>query len=540
MARFLMRFEHKSFRAQNWIFVLGLLLSTSAQAVVGPEYEELMTVLTQLGQGSEQEQAQTVEHAKVILENSEKMSKINLNEKRSDGWFPLGLAAAKGNADIVALLMNKGAKLDVSLKYEGRQATPFILAAQNNRKDVMARILNSPQFDSAMLAQESRNASLFKQPNLKNQLTRVHQFFPWGDALDTTHEVEGHSRWDHQASAYRTMDSSCKICLETPGTVGESVLIDGNMHTGNSATTPCCGQDFCEKCLKEGSARDQRCPFCRTALPSGSYHIILNAIEEFHWLDSSAGGISRVPLPGEVVAETPSSGGVVEGRIENIGGIAGLNAVALPGGTFDMGTPAGEAGRYNWEEYPHRVTVGSFKSMDTHITRRQWMAVMGRKPALQGCYKIKNWDESEMDLPANGITAYEADAFVEKLKSKLNGNRLIPRLISSAEAEYLARLGADKQIHAGPYPFPERELGNYAVYDGSQVQKVRSKRPIAGIYDARGNVYTWTSDLYDRGPRRVLRGGSFAYKARFLRSGSRDHVVPSNCYAHVGVRLIFH
>ncbi len=218
----------------------------------------------------------------------------------------------------------------------------------------------------------------------------------------------------------------------------------------------------------------------------------------------------------------------------------GIHVVALPGGTFEMGTSVGEAGRESWEETPHRVSLRPFFVMDTHIIRRQWMAVMDGKPALRGCYGIENWNESEMDLPANGITAHEVDTFVEKLKNKLNGSRLIPRLISSAEAEYLARLGVDKQIHAGPYPFPEGELGNYAVYDESQVQKVGSKRAIAGIYDARGNVYTWTSDLYDRGPDRVFRGGSFARPARHLRSGFRGYGDPSRCHASVGVRLVFH
>jgi hypothetical protein len=90
----------------KFFLLISLLLIAIPTYAGGPEFMELMDAISHSDQA----------HAQAILGNPEKFSKINLNEKAANGWSPLGLAAAKGNSQIVELLLNtkKAAKIGAS------------------------------------------------------------------------------------------------------------------------------------------------------------------------------------------------------------------------------------------------------------------------------------------------------------------------------------------------------------------------------------------------------------------------------------------
>jgi formylglycine-generating enzyme required for sulfatase activity len=56
--------------------------------------------------------------------------------------------------------------------------------------------------------------------------------------------------------------------------------------------------------------------------------------------------------------------------------------VVIPAGSFEMGSPASEAGRDDDEGPVHRVQIGrAFELGKTEVTQGQWKAVMGTNPS---------------------------------------------------------------------------------------------------------------------------------------------------------------
>ena len=64
---------------------------------------------------------------------------------------------------------------------------------------------------------------------------------------------------------------------------------------------------------------------------------------------------------------------------ENLGNGVTLEMVQIPGGTFMMGSPAGEAKRRDDESPLHQVTVPKFFMGKYAVTQAQYQAIMGGK-----------------------------------------------------------------------------------------------------------------------------------------------------------------
>ncbi len=218
-------------------------------------------------------------------------------------------------------------------------------------------------------------------------------------------------------------------------------------------------------------------------------------------------------------------------------------------GRFLMGSPAAEPERYG-DEVQHEVTLShGFWLADTACPQAFWQAVMGTNPS-----KFRD----DPRHPVEQVSWDDVEAFITELQRRLPG--LPARLPTEAEWEYACRAGTTTPFSFGDHITPN--LVNYDgnhPYAGGEKGLYRQKTvPVAslpanpwGLYEMHGNVYEWCADWYGdyptepqvdpQGPQsggnRVLRGGSWDYYGRSVRSADRDWIEPGYRYGHIGFRL---
>ena len=195
-----------------------------------------------------------------------------------------------------------------------------------------------------------------------------------------------------------------------------------------------------------------------------------------------------------------------------------LEMVAIPGGTFTMGSPESEKYSNDNERPQHNVTVSPFFMGKYPITQGQWRAIASRtdlKVDLDLDPEPSNFKESYEDIdrwqrPVENVNWYEAVEFCQRL-SKLTGRNY--RLPSEAEWEYACRgvrepLNLEKGETYPPFHFGETITGELANYDASytyadeatgeyrkETTPVGQFHPNAfGLYDMHGNVWEWCAD----------------------------------------------
>ncbi len=190
-------------------------------------------------------------------------------------------------------------------------------------------------------------------------------------------------------------------------------------------------------------------------------------------------------------------------------------------GAFTMGSPAGEAGRFDDEGPQHEVTLRQgFWLGDTPVTQALWTAAMGNNPS----------SFEDPKRPVESVSWDDAQQFLKKMNSAVPGLGLP----TEAQWEYACRAGTIGANYAGD----AGRLADIAwVGDNSgQTQPVGTKRCNDwGLYDMLGNVWEWCAD--DRRPftakpvedpagalsgaSRALRGGSWRSHAGYVRAASR-------------------
>ncbi|MGQ0677139.1 MAG: SUMF1/EgtB/PvdO family nonheme iron enzyme [Rhodospirillales bacterium] len=230
--------------------------------------------------------------------------------------------------------------------------------------------------------------------------------------------------------------------------------------------------------------------------------------------------------------------------------------VAVPAGSFMMGSPPNEAERSPDEGPQHRVEVKAFAAGKYPVTFQEWDACV----ADGGCtHRPSDQGGGRGNRPVINVSWNDAQEYVRWL-SRRTGRQY--RLLSEAEWEYAARAGATTPFHTGETIATDQANfnGSY-VYGGSAKGKHRGRTtPVGsfpanafGLCDMHGNVWEWVEDCwnatYDGAPgdgtawltgecsRRILRGGSWDNDPGDVRSAYRVRVVTTNRYINLGFRV---
>jgi formylglycine-generating enzyme required for sulfatase activity len=199
--------------------------------------------------------------------------------------------------------------------------------------------------------------------------------------------------------------------------------------------------------------------------------------------------------------------------------------------------------------YP--VTVGEW---------RQFVRATGWVPKGEVNWAAPGFRQTESH-PVVGVTWHDAQQYVVWLTVQTGQ---VYRLPSEAEWEYACRAGTKTAFSFGDAI--DTSLANYDgnySYDGSPKGEFRPGTTRVGefpanpwgLFDMHGNVWEWVQDVvhdnYDGAPangsawkeggdqgRRILRGGSWMYNPRYLRSALRNGFSATLSNDIVGFRVV--
>jgi len=229
----------------------------------------------------------------------------------------------------------------------------------------------------------------------------------------------------------------------------------------------------------------------------------------------------------------------------------GMTFNFIPDGTFVMGSPEGEVGKWTAEDQHTVILTKPFYMQTTEITRKQWKAVMGsNSPYVSSC--------SSDDCPVVNVSWNSIQSFIQNLNQQVGED--LYALPTESQWEYAARSGTTTALANGNLSFTEcnldpvaNEIAWYCYNSGNKPHPVAQKISNAwGLFDMHGNVWEFCQDWYDTyplnavtdpegpstGTHKVIRGGCWAGSARGTRSAFRDKMETNLNRDHTGFRLI--
>jgi formylglycine-generating enzyme required for sulfatase activity len=223
-----------------------------------------------------------------------------------------------------------------------------------------------------------------------------------------------------------------------------------------------------------------------------------------------------------------------------------LEMIKVPAGSFQMGSPANEAGREENEGPVRTVTISTDFYMGKYeITQAQWLALMDENPST----------EVGGNLPVNKVSWDDCQEFIQRLN--LYSNQTEFRLPTEAEMEYAMRGGTSGVSFLGDQHNRETMMDYAWFRDNSEgyMQEVGKLKPNPyGLYDVFGNVWEWCYDWYapqypsvnetdptgpKTGDEKVFRGVSWMGKFDYMRSADRGKFTPDNQRNTGGFRLVW-
>jgi formylglycine-generating enzyme required for sulfatase activity len=226
----------------------------------------------------------------------------------------------------------------------------------------------------------------------------------------------------------------------------------------------------------------------------------------------------------------------------------------VPPGSFRMGSPNDEPGRWGDEGPEHWVTLShGFWMADSPCTQELWQAVMQDNPShFQGPTN-----------PVERVSWKDVQGFLKQLNKRVpTMNAALP---TEAQWEFACRAGSQSAIYPpvdlgrrSREPLPKLiedildEIAWHTGNSGYQTHPVKQKLPNKwGLYDMLGNVREWCRDGVRKyrsascidpvGPdigSRCVRGGGWDSHARFVRCAYRSLLESGLRDEDLGFRLV--
>jgi len=229
----------------------------------------------------------------------------------------------------------------------------------------------------------------------------------------------------------------------------------------------------------------------------------------------------------------------------------GMTFNLIPAGTFTMGSPVNEPGRFLNETQHEVILTKDYYMQTTETTQGQWFTLTGNNPSYFSHSHKEN-------CPVEQVSWDDIQTFIATLNQRREGTYALP---TEAQWEYAARAGSTTAFTNGQITNPEKgydpildAMGWYNENSEKTTHPVAQKEPNAlGLFDMHGNVWEWCADFYgtyptgsvvdpegpSSGSSRVVRGGSWRNcEARYCRSAMRRRYTPSLMYYNVGFRLV--
>ena len=265
----------------------------------------------------------------------------------------------------------------------------------------------------------------------------------------------------------------------------------------------------------------------------------------------------------------------VQKKVENFSEEDELITVDLPGlvvdavklemalikpGTFLMGSPLTEKGKFYSDWPQHKVTITKpFYMGQFEVTQAHWEAVMG-KESHRSKFKHKP------NHPVEKVSWRECQKFIKKLNELDTGKFRLP---TEAEWEYACRAGTNTKLffddNLENNSLNSKVANKYMWWRGNNSEKetkeVGQKLPNPWkLYDMYGNVCEWCEDRWEvafqrneqidpTGPtsgsralfiftNRVFRGGGILDDLDKCRSSSRHYEQSFDYHFSLGLRLV--
>jgi formylglycine-generating enzyme required for sulfatase activity len=239
-----------------------------------------------------------------------------------------------------------------------------------------------------------------------------------------------------------------------------------------------------------------------------------------------------------------------------------LEMVAIPGGTFIMGSPENEEDRSSDESPQHQVTVPSFFMGKYPVTQKQWRAVAALGKVNIDLESDPSYFKGD-NLPVERVSWNDAQEFCARLSRMANKTYRLP---AEAEWEYACRGGTTTPFYCGETISTDLANydGNYTYGGGAKGVYRKETTEVGrfgvannfGLYDMHGNVWEWCQDDwhndYEGAPidgsawlnneednnGKLLRGGSWYNSPVHCRSAYRGSNHLDHYHYDIGFRVV--